>query len=179
MMNSKNYLTTLLGVPALVLGSTLVLSQASLAQETQKIQVVCSVNGDIPTVVAKAPEGESSEDVAILKLLPQYFESPEMAKAACENAAKELQVLYNQNQANYLTADLVDEQPVVCAVGSRNSGCNGYDATFLFNFKSEEEPQVAYNNMLGDAYEVPVEQVRTIPRMYTDIKPMWWKIWPR
>jgi len=179
-MNSKNYLTTLVTIPAIALGATLVFSQSSRAEEVQNIQVVCNVVGDTPTVIAQAPEGESNEQVTLLRLLPQYFESPEMAKSACENTAQTLDKLYSENQANYLTVD-VDDQSIVCAVGDRNSDCGSFDAQVLFKFKPVpgEDSSIAYNNMLGDNYELPPSQVRTLTRMYTDIQPRWWEVWLR
>ncbi len=151
-----------------------VLSQPSTAAKTMNI--VCKTDNSTPTVVATPNQKETAKDVTILSFLPQYF-SPQDAVQNCQNTAKTLQALYDTDNANYLTNDKLNSQPVICVVERRGIGCNHYSAQILFALDQKINPSQALYNMLGqDFKQSQPPNSRTVSRIYSDIKPTrWWQ----
>ncbi len=141
------------------------------------INIVCKTNASMPTVIATSSEPDSKKDVTLLSFLPQYFSS-QSAIQSCQNAAKRLQALYNKDDANYLTSDKLNAQPVICAVERRGIGCNHNSAQVLFTLEPTANPTQALYEMLGQDFKQPQPpNVRTVGRIYSDINPHrfhWW-----
>jgi hypothetical protein len=157
----------------LALGALAVFTQPSMAD---KVNVTCQADGSAPTIKASISEGSASksEDISILSFLPQYF-SLEDAVQNCQKTAQILQSLYSSGDANYLATDKLNAKPVVCAVGRRGIGCDHYSAEILFALDPTVNPSQALYEMLGSPFkQAQPPDIRTVSRIYTDIKPSWW-----
>lgn len=163
----------ILTAPALTLGTTAAFTQPSPATP---VNVVCNENASPPAIMAIISDQGSSQAVTMLSFLPQYF-SPQAAVENCQTTANRLQTLYSTNQANYLASDTLNQQPVICAVERRGSRCNSYSAQVLFPLEQMAEPSQALYDMLGSNFkQSQLPDLRTVSRIYTDIKPKrrWW-----
>jgi Circadian oscillating protein COP23 len=157
--------------PMLALGAVVAVSSPSKASN---IQVACKTSTSTPTVVLTLVQGGTAKDYTILNFLPEYFSAAD-AVQKCENTAKSLQTIYETGSSKYLTTDRLNNQPVVCAVERRGTGCDHYSAEVLFSFKASENPSQVLYEMLGrDFKQAQRPDARTISRTYTDTKPSWW-----
>lgn len=171
-MNKTEFWTT----SVLAFGFVALLTQPSTATTAK---FACNTNASIPKVIASFAEQETAKDVTVLSFLPEYF-SPKDAVQNCENAAKTLQNLYNNNRANYLTNDKVNSKSVVCVVERRGTGCVHDSTQVLFSLDSTVNSSQALYQMLGsDFKQAQPPDARTVSRIYSDIKPKfsrrrWW-----
>lgn len=172
-MNKKQSYLTLWTAPMLALG---VLSASTQPSTGASVNVTCQADGSAPAVKVSLPQGSApaAEEISMLSFLPQYF-SPQDAVENCQKTAQILQSLYSSGDANYLAADKLDARPVVCTVGRRGIGCDHYSAQILFAFDSTVNPSQALYEMLGSKFkQAQPPDIRTVSRIYTDIKPSWW-----
>ena len=168
MMNS-NYLTAL--TTGLIVALNSVLAEAGA---TSEVKVSCDRQDSVPTVVATLSNRGTSQATPILSFLPQYF-SPEEASSDCAATANKLDAFYRQERMNYLASDTVGEKPVVCAVERRGLGCDSYNSEILFSLAKPVSPTELLYNMLGDDFKSSqAPSSRTIGRIYTDLRPLWW-----
>ena len=167
------FFAAILTVPAFALGTTAAFTQPRTATP---VNVACNKNVSTPTIIATVSDRGLSEEVTMLSFLPKYF-SPQAAVENCQTTADILQALYSTNKANYLTSDILNEQPVICALERRGSRCDSYSAQVLFTLKQTAEPSQALYDMLGSNFkQSQLPDSRTVSRIYTDIKPRRW--WP-
>ena len=168
MMNS-NYLTAL--ATGLIVALNSVLAEAGA---TSEVKVSCDRQGSVPTVVATLSNRGTSQATPILSFLPQYF-SLEEASSDCAATANKLDAFYSQERMNYLASDTVGEKPVVCAVERRGLGCDSYNSEILFSLAKPVSPTELLYNMLGNDFKSSqAPSSRTISRIYTDLRPLWW-----
>lgn len=142
-------------------------------QAASQVNVTCEQNS-IPTVIATLSERDKSQVAPILSFLPEYFSTDE-AVAICQDTARKLHVFYNQGQMNYLASDTLEGKPVVCAVERRGLGCDSYGSEILFSIAKSVSPTDLLYNMLDKNFkgsEIPSS--RTVSRIYTDLRPLWW-----
>lgn len=172
---NKQPLTLLLA--ASMLGSTAILAQPSTATPSTEVNITCTTQDQVPTVVATNPTEDAQ--ISILHFVPEYF-TPEAALENCQNTAEKLQALYQSDNASYLVSDRLDSGSVVCAVERRGIGCDNYSAEVLFTLAHDDGNRVMYD-LLGEDFkpsEPPV--TRTMGRIYTDLghegQNTWW--WP-
>ena len=167
--------TTLLTVLALV--PTAILASTGISKEagaTNAVRVSCNLQDSVPTVIATLSNRGTSQVAPILSFLPQYF-SPETAISNCQNTANKLNTFYSLEQMNYLASDTIDRQPVVCAVERRGLGCDSYNSEILFSIAKPVNPTELLYNMLGENFKgSQVPPSRTVSRIYTDLRPLWW-----
>jgi len=171
-MNTKQVGKIFLGVtPLLALGTLGILAKPSTANT---INITCEVNDSVPTVMATLPEQNSSENIPVLNFVSEYF-SPSEALENCHNTASRLQSLFDESDANYLTADEFNGQPAVCTVERRGIGCDHYSAHVLFPLNKGENSAQALYDMLGSNFKQssPLDS-RTLGRIYSDIQPSFW-----
>ncbi len=162
-------------IPLLTLGALGVVAQPSTANT---IKFSCNIKSSTPMVTATFSGENSSKNLTFLNFLPEYFPSSEALKN-CQNTASSLQSLYDQGNANYLTAEELNGQPAVCAVERRGTGCGHYSAQVLFTVNKGNNPSQVLYNMLGSDFKQysPVNS-RTLGRIYSDIKPSFWqRLW--
>lgn len=140
------------------------------------VNVACHQNTSPPTLIATVSARGLSKEVTMLNFLPKYF-SPQAAVENCQTTANILQALYSTNQANYLASDTLNQQPVICAVGRRGSGCDSYSARVLFTLEHTVAPGQLLYELLGSNFkQSKLPDSRTVSRIYTDIRPSRW--WP-
>jgi hypothetical protein len=161
-------------IPILAGSAVLALVQPSTATPTN---ITCNSSTDTPKVIATISDRGRAKEIAILNFLPQYF-SPTTAVQNCQETAKTLQTLYSSGNANFLTAEKLDRLPVVCSVERRGVGCNHYSAQVLFTLDRADNPSQALYDMLGSDFKgAQPPSPRTVSRIYSDIKPSWWRFW--
>ncbi|BAY92793.1 MULTISPECIES: COP23 domain-containing protein [unclassified Tolypothrix] len=170
---SKNHSWLTMGtVPLWALGAVAAFSVPSTATST--VEVSCRNDGSTPTVVVTLLQENTTKEHTLFKFLPQYF-SDEDALKTCQNAATNLQAVYDKGTSQYLTTDKLNGQSTVCAVARRGVGCDHYSAQLLFTFQPTDNPSQALYAILGNDFkQVQAPDVRTISRIYTDTKPSWW-----
>jgi len=168
-MIQPNYLAATFSVITLAT-SVFVAAPAS----ARAVSVSCEQKADIPTVTATLSNNSASQITSILSFLPKYFES-ERAIEACQNTAQKLNAFYSQNSMNYLASDTVAGKPVVCAVERRGLSCDSYNSDILFSLDRPVSPTELLYNMLGDNFKGSQSpSSRTVSRIYTDLRPLWW-----
>ena len=159
--------------------SSLITCAASLllttpGHATSTINVACELEANVPTVKAILSNQEASQTTSILSFLPQYFES-EQAVQLCQATAAKLQVFYSENKMNYLASDSLAGKPVVCAVERRGLNCDSHNSDILFSLDRSVSPSELLYNMLGKNFKgSQVPSSRTVSRIYTDLRPLWW-----
>lgn len=179
-MNESNCLAAVLTIPTLVLGSIALNSNRANAANT--VRVSCDTNTSVPTVVAtlstqsqsSTKDYRSSQISPILSFLPEYFSS-ESALANCQKTARYLHKYYSEGEMNYLASDTIDGKPVVCAVKRRGVRCDNYSSEILFSLDQKVNPTKLLYNMLGSNFKgSQPPSLRTVSRIYTDLRPNWW-----
>lgn len=170
-MNNLQSWATMATAPILALGAILAVSVPSRANS---VEVTCKTNATTPKVILSLEKDGSVKDYIMLNFLPKYFSAVNGVEN-CQNAAKSLQSIYDMGGSEYLTADRLNEQSVVCAVERRGIGCNHYSAKVLFILKPVDNPSQALYEMLGsDFKQGNPSDTRTLSRTYTNTKPFWW-----
>ena len=184
-MNRSNCLAALLTIPTLVLGSIELGSNRANAANivaANTVRVSCDTNTSVPTVVAtlstqdsaSTQDYRSSQTNPILSFLPEYF-SPESALTNCQKTAQSLHKHYSQGEMNYLASDTINGKPVVCAVKRRGVRCDNYSSEILFSIDKTVNPTQLLYNMLGNNFKgSQPPSLRTVSRIYTDLRPNWW-----
>ncbi|GAB4229003.1 MAG: hypothetical protein Kow0049_10360 [Stanieria sp.] len=149
------------------------LAIAAVPSQATTVEIKCSTQEQIPTVVAH----NSQKEVTILQFLPQYF-APQAALANCQHTAQTLQNKLQHNRLSYLTSEVVDGQSVVCTVDRRGKGCASPQAEVLFSLTSKTAPNEVLYQLLGKQLK-PAEPFnpRTVSRIYTKIDRSWWDFW--
>jgi hypothetical protein len=138
------------------------------------VSVTCAQKASVPTVIATLSNQRVSQVTSILSFLPQYFETAQ-ALEQCKNTADKLHAFYSQNRMNYLASDTIKGKPVVCAVERRGLGCDSYNSEILFSLDRSISPSELLYNMLGEDFKgSKVSSFRTVSRIYTDLRPLWW-----
>lgn len=138
------------------------------------VSVSCEQQANVPTVTATLSNQSASQVTSILSFLPQYFE-PEQASNLCQSSAQKLDSFYSQNRMNYLASDTIEGKPVVCAVERRGLNCDSYNSDILFALERPVSPTDLLYNMLGDNFKGSQSpSSRTVSRIYTDLRPLWW-----
>ena len=170
----------MLTMPALVIG-TMGASNQAIAANT--VEVTCNLDTSAPTVIATLSSQEhsstkhykSSQTTSILSFVSEYF-SPESAIDNCQKTATKLHSYYNNNQMNYLASDTIDGKSVVCAVERRGIGCDSYGSEILFYSQNTQvNPTKFLYDLLGSDFKSPqLPSSRTVSRIYTDLRPIWW-----
>lgn len=137
--------------------------------------IACKTDSSTPKAIATISEQGKTKEVAILSFPEQYFSS-QAALANCQKTATTLQALYSKKGgAQYLTAEKLDRQTVVCAVERRGMGCDRDSAKVLFAIEKEANPSQVLYDMLGDDFkQAQPPSSRTVSRIYSDIQPSWW-----
>lgn len=144
------------------------------AQANSLVNVTCKQKASVPTVIATLSNQNVSQVTSILSFLPQYFETSQALKQ-CQNAADKLHTFYNQNRMNYLASDTIKGKPVVCAVERRGLSCDSYNSDVLFSLNQPISPGELLYNMLGEDFKgSKAPSSRTVSRIYTDLRPLWW-----
>jgi hypothetical protein len=76
---------------------------------------------------------------------------------------------------NYLASDTVKGKPVICAVERRGLSCDSYNSDILFSLDRSISPSELLYNMLGEDFKgSKAPSARTVSRIYTDLRPLWW-----
>ncbi|WP_071882386.1 COP23 domain-containing protein [Stanieria cyanosphaera] len=163
-------LANLCATPTLALIS---LALAAVPSKATNVEIKCSTQEQIPTVVAH----NSQQEVAILQFLPQYF-APQNALTNCQHTAQTLQNKLQQNHLSYLTSEVVDQQSVVCTVERRGKGCTSPQAEVLFSLATKTAPNQVLYELLGKQFKSAEPfNPRTVSRIYTKIDRSWWDFW--
>ncbi|MBO3462057.1 COP23 domain-containing protein [Aetokthonos hydrillicola Thurmond2011] len=175
-MHNKQFKLTTWIVRGFIVTSVAAFTQPTMAATS--VNVACKASTSTPKIIATVAKEGSKKDFTILNLLSEYV-SPKNALQNCENTAKTLQSLYDSGNANYLTIDKLNAQPVVCAVERRGIGCDHTSAKVLFTLDPKANPTKALYDMLGsDFKQTQPPDTRTISRIYSDIRPRWSRWWP-
>lgn len=170
-MIKQNPLIGLVTVPLIVMTSLISLAEKS--QAASRVNVTCDQQA-VPTVIATLSNQKASQVTSILSFLPEYFSATE-ATTQCESTAKKLNAFYNSEQKNYLASDTIEEKPVVCAVERRGLNCDSYGSDILFSLSEPVNPAELLYNMLGSDFKGDqIPSSRTVSRIYTDLRPLWW-----
>lgn len=170
-MIQASYLAIAMSPLIALMGSVLLVTPGAAAG---LVNVTCEQKASVPTVVATLSQENVSQTVPILSFLPQYFATPR-ALEQCQSSANKLHAFYNQNRMSYLASDTIEGKPVVCAVERRGLGCDSYQSEVLFSLNQLVPPNELLYNMLGDDFKgssIPLS--RTVSRIYTDLRPLWW-----
>lgn len=171
-MRNLNYPASL--TVATATATAIAIPFANSAQATDTLKVTCDLQQSVPTVTATFYNKDSMQATPILSFLPQYFEA-EAASLNCQQTAQKLHSFYTQDQMKYLASDTIAEKPVVCAVARRGIGCDSYNSKILFSLTQPVNPTELLYNMLGDDFKgSQPPSSRTVSRIYTDLRPMWW-----
>ena len=161
-------------LPAIVSVITVAGSILAAPATANQVSVNCEQKADVPTVTATLTNESASQITSILSFLPKYFES-ERANQLCQSTAAKLDIFYRRNQMNYLASDTVAGKPVICAVERRGLSCDSYNSDILFSADSSISPTELLYNMLGDNFKgSQLPSSRTVSRIYTDLRPLWW-----
>lgn len=170
-MSKRQSLAAVLTAQAIALGTQAAFTQPSYSAT---VRIACAPQGSTPTITANFSKLGRTQNITMLSFLSKYF-SPKDAMQNCETTAKTLQTLYNTGNIKYLSSDTLQGQPVVCAVERRGIGCDSDSARVLFTLDQKSDPSKALYDMLGsDFKQSPPPALRTVSRIYTDIKPSWW-----
>ena len=168
----------MVAIPMLTSGTIATSSDRAVA--TNLVEVTCNTQTSVPTVTATLSNQSSIESeqnfqsTTILSFLPQYFSS-ESALTNCQKTAASLQDYYNRDKMNYLASDTIDGKPVVCAVERRGIKCDGYSSEILFSLEHSVNPTTLLYDILGKDFKgSQVPSSRTVSRIYTDLRPIWW-----
>lgn len=147
---------------------------AKRGQTANVVNVTCDQQAVVPTVIATLSNQEISQVTPILSFLPQYFSESE-ALLECQNTAEKLNTFYQEGKMNYLASDTINQKPVVCAVQRRGLGCDSYNSGILFSLSKAVSPTELLFNMLGSNFKgSQLPSSRTVSRIYTDLRPLWW-----
>lgn len=158
--------------PLIALAGSVFLALPS--QANSLVNVTCEQKASVPTVIATLSNQNVSQVTSILSFLPQYFATPQAIKQ-CQNSADKLDAFYNQNRMNYLASDTIKGKPVVCAVERRGLSCDSYNSKVLFSLNQPISPGELLYNMLGEDFKgSKAPSSRTVSRIYTDLRPLWW-----
>lgn len=170
-MIQASYLS-ITAIPLMALASSVFLAVPTYA--TSVVEVTCELRTSVPTVIATLSNQNVSQVTPILSFLPEYF-APKKALKHCQSSAEKLNTFYNQNTMNYLASDTVAGKPVVCAVERRGLSCDSYNSNVLFAVDKLVSPSELLYNMLGKDFKGSnVPSSRTVSRIYTDLRPLWW-----
>lgn len=170
-MIQPSYLA-ILTAPLIALAGSVFL--AVPGQATSAVNVTCEQKASVPTVIATLSNQNASQVTSILSFLPQYFKTAQ-ALEQCKSTANKLQAFYQQNRMNYLASDTIKGKPVVCAVERRGLGCDSYSSSILFSLNQSISPSELLYNMLGEDFKgSKAPSARTVSRIYTDLRPLWW-----
>ena len=171
-MKNLNCFATLTTVPTLALMAVGFLPLD--ARASNKVEVTCDLQSSVPTVIATFSNQESMQVTPILAFQSQYFDSA-AAGVNCQSVAQKLQKFYAQDKMKYLASDTIEEKPVVCAVTRRGVNCDSYNSEILFSLERPVNPTELLYNMLGSDFKgSQPPSSRTVSRIYTDLRPMWW-----
>ena len=170
-MNKVSYLATATLSAVTMAASTFMTAAPATAS---LVKVSCDRQTDVPTVTATLSNKSASQITSILSFLPKYFESNQ-AVELCKSTAQKLDTFYNQKKMNYLASDTVAGKPVVCAVERRGLSCDSYGSDILFSHNQSVSPTELLYNMLGENFKGSQSpSSRTVSRIYTDLRPLWW-----
>ncbi|NJK55136.1 MAG: hypothetical protein HC939_03725 [Pleurocapsa sp. SU_5_0] len=170
-MIQPSYLA-LANIPLIALASSVFLALPGHADSL--VNVSCEQKASVPTVTATLSNQNVSQVTSILSFLPQYFDTSQ-AVQQCKNTAEKLHNFYSQNRMNYLASDTVKGNPVVCAVERRGLSCDSYNSDILFSLDRSISPSELLYNMLGEDFKgSKAPSARTVSRIYTDLRPLWW-----
>ncbi len=171
-MVKLSFLTTIAILPTMTLA--LIALFSTKGETTSAVKITCDRQADVPTVIATLSNQKAAQITPILSFLPQYFSAQE-ASVLCSNTAEKLNAIYSQDQMNYLASDTVDAKPVVCAVERRGLACDSYNSQMLFSLNEPVNPTELLYNMLGNNFKgSQLPSSRTVSRIYTDLRPLWW-----
>lgn len=172
-MTQSSYLAVIATSPLIALASSVLVTTPGKA--TGLVSVACQQQTSVPTVTVTLSHQNVSRVTSILSFLPQYFEAIEGLNL-CQSTAEKLNAFYNgYSKINYLASDTLEGRAVVCAVERRGVGCDSYNSQVLFSVNQAISPTELLYNMLGKDFKGSrIPSSRTISRIYTDIRPMWW-----
>ncbi|MEL6494492.1 MAG: COP23 domain-containing protein [Cyanobacteria bacterium J06623_7] len=166
-MTKSNYLA------AMVLTST-VATLVPLTAGATSVEVTCEMQESVPTVIATFSARDVSQTTPILSFYSQYFDEGQGSQH-CHSTASKLDTFYRQNRMNYLASDAVDGKPTVCAVERRGLSCDSHNSDVLFSVEQTTSPSELLYNMLGKDFKgSQLPSSRTVSRIYTDLRPLWW-----
>lgn len=144
------------------------------AEAAESVKVTCELQASTPTVIATFSNQNVSQATPILSFPSEYF-STSQASQDCQGTASKLHTFYSQNKMNYLASDAIDGKPVVCAVERRGLSCDSYNSDILFSLNQSINPNELLYKMLGNDFKgSKPPSSRTISRIYTDLRPLWW-----
>lgn len=123
-------LTQILAAATLALVSGIITSQRSQAQSTT---FFCGVSQGQPATIAQTPRGNIPVIVWVSKHFSRSGFNPQ---TRCEDVSSRFQSFYSQGALNFITAGIVNGQPVVCATGAAGGPCN--NTNVLFTLKPGE-----------------------------------------
>lgn len=171
-MISHKSLTKIFILPTLFWGGLSAVAQPLKA--TPSLNITCDVRAGTPEVITTFIDRDRSSHTTMLSFLPEYF-SPQAAIDNCRSTAETLQRVYDGREMNYLASDTLDEKPTICVVERRGLGCDSYNSEILFTLKDAVNPTEVLYNMLGNDFkQSKLPDLRTISRIYTDLRPSWW-----
>ncbi len=171
-MIKQQFWLTWLVTPAMFLGTNVLFPP--LSQAVTEIDIICDTQSDTPTILGVVSNEYRSQDTKILSFLPKYF-SPEAALEQCQSTATTLKKLYSTGKMNYLSSDSLKGKPTVCVVERRGVACDSYNSQILFSLNESVDPSQVLHDMLGEGFkESQLPNLRTVGRIYTNIKPSWW-----
>ena len=87
--------------------------------KTESPKYFCSEQNDLPTTFIRTPSGE----VPLIRWVSHAFLPQDTPQERCNRASLGLQRAYDNNVLEYLRADEIDGQPVICAVGRKGEAC--------------------------------------------------------
>lgn len=123
-------LTQILVASALAFANVSINNQPSQAQGST---FVCGVSQGQPATIAQTPRG----NIPVIVWVSQYFSrSGFNPQARCQDVSSRFQSFYSQGALNFITAGIVNGQPVVCATGAAGGPCN--NTNVLFTLKPGE-----------------------------------------
>ena len=126
---------------------------------------------NLPTTLAYIPGRQGK--ISIIYWKSQYFEQFGLTnQQRCIQASSRFQKAYDEGRLGYLRTDILDDQPVVCAVRAQGESCGN---NYLFELKPNNNPDLVLEQLAGiitgdttsPVYQSPSEE-------YIDMQELLW-----
>ncbi len=155
-------------IPLLSLISTITLATTALpsiaaevdADKTQK-RFQCRNNEKTATTFVRVDQGENVQRYPLINWLPEYFGSEQEASQLCEEISQQLQTFHEEGKLNNISllSGNINQEAVVC-LGSPNQDKCHAESDILFTMDTKENHNVAFYNLLGEAFRPPESSTR-------------------
>lgn len=123
-------LIQILAAATLAVGSAAITNQPSQAQSST---FFCGMSQGKPATIAQTPRG----NIPVIVWVSEHFTRGGFdPQTRCQDVSGRFQSFYSQGALNFITAGIVNNQPVICATGAAGGPCN--NTNVLFTLKPRE-----------------------------------------